>query len=93
MVYIAIWPNVEYAVKELIRNKKLKMNESDESKQTLLMLAAKHGQYELVATAINLGAEIDRQDKDKNTALKIAKSKGYALYWFAPMSICSLSAF
>ena len=54
-------PVVASLVKELVRTKELKMNESNDSKQTLLMLAAVHGQYELVATAINLGADIDYQ--------------------------------
>ena len=64
------------------------MDETNDSKQTLLMIAAKYGQYELVATAINLGAEIDHQSENKDTALKIAKKKGYG----PPMSICSLLA-
>ena len=63
-------------MKELIRNKELKVDDVNHSKQTLLMMAAKHGQYELVATAINLGADIDVQDDSKDTALKIAKKKG-----------------
>jgi len=66
-------------VKGLISSKELKMDEVNEHGQTLLMLAAMHGQYELVATAINLGADVDKIDTthEKMTALKYSQEKGF----------------
>merc|ERR1712244_159278 len=41
------------------------------------MYAAQYGSYELVSMAINLGADIDKEDKKKQTALKIAITAGF----------------
>lgn len=61
------------------------MEETNSSGQTLLMLAAKHGQYELVATAINLGADVDKLDTTdkKMTALKYSQQNGFVLHFIA----------
>lgn len=68
-------------VKELITKKELKMEETNTNGQNLLMLAAMHGQYELVATAINLGADLDKMDttEGKMTALKYSQQKGFGV--------------
>ena len=55
------------------------MDETNNMGQNLLMLSAIHGQYELVATAINLGTDLDKMDQQKMTALKYSQDKGYAL--------------
>lgn len=62
----------------MISTKELKMEETNSSGQSLLMLSAMHGQYELVATAINLGADLDKMDTtpSKMTALKYSQQKG-----------------
>ena len=72
-------------VKELISTKELKMDETNNMGQNLLMLSAIHGQYELVATAINLGTDLDKMDQQKMTALKYSQDKGHAL-----CTICTL---
>ena len=41
------------------------------------MISTEYGSYELVSMCINLGSNIDAQDKMKQTALKIATSKGF----------------
>ena len=68
-------------MKELITKKELKMEETNTNGQNLLMLAAMHGQYELVATAINLGADLDKMDttEGKMTALKYSQQKGFGV--------------
>ena len=67
------------------------MDEINSKGQSLLMLAAMHGQYELVATAINLGADLDKMDTTtgKMTALKYSQQKGFVKYLY--ISIDSLS--
>eukprot|EP01084_Bolivina_argentea_P198694 340166_1 len=68
--------DIEY-IKDLVRNKEIKMDECNHAGRTLLMLATEIGSYELVSMAINLGADIDKEDNNKETALKIAKEKGF----------------
>merc|ERR1712228_991143 len=68
--------DIDY-VKDLIRSKKLNMDEINEKGRTLLMMAADVGNYELVSMCINLGADIDKIDNDKKSALKIAKERGF----------------
>ena len=64
-------------IKELVRNKEIKMDDVNDKGRNLLMLAVQYGKYELCSMCINLGANIDREDLDKVTALKLAKSKGF----------------
>merc|ERR1712154_523088 len=65
-------------IKDLVRSKELKINEINEKNgRNLLMYAAQYGSYELVSMAINLGADIDKEDKRKQTALKIAITAGF----------------
>ena len=79
-------------VKGLISTKELKMDETNSSGQSLLMLAAMHGQYELVATAINLGADVDKMDTTppKMTALKYSQQKGFVKYLYIAMDSLSM---
>eukprot|EP01084_Bolivina_argentea_P143599 252118_1 len=67
--------NIEF-IKELIRHKQINMDESDSNGRHLLMLAVEYGSYQLVSMCINLGADIDKEDNNKLTALKIAKKNG-----------------
>eukprot|EP01083_Nonionella_stella_P092634 259358_1 len=64
-------------IKDLVRNKKLNMDETDKNGRTLLMLSAFRGCYELVAMCINLGANIDKLDVSKKTALKLSQVNGF----------------
>eukprot|EP01084_Bolivina_argentea_P067025 122151_1 len=68
--------DIEY-VKELVRNSEIKMNECNDDGRNLLMLGTSYGSYELVSMCINLGADIDKEDTSKMTALKIAKKRGF----------------
>eukprot|EP01083_Nonionella_stella_P272259 923140_1 len=69
--------DIDY-VKELVRNNELTMKETNEENgRHLLMMATAHGSFELVSMCINLGADIDKQDKNKKTALKLAKENGF----------------
>eukprot|EP01083_Nonionella_stella_P113740 335494_1 len=68
--------DIDY-VKELVRNNELTMNETNAENRHVLMMATAHGSFELVSMCINLGADIDKQDKDKKTALKLAKENGF----------------
>eukprot|EP01083_Nonionella_stella_P151407 483661_1 len=69
--------DIDY-VKELIRNNEIKMDETNEENgRHLLMMATAYGSFELVSMCINLGADIDKQDKTKKTALKLAKEFGF----------------
>eukprot|EP01083_Nonionella_stella_P162056 531619_1 len=45
--------------------------------RTLLMLSAFYGCYELVSMCINLGANIDKLDVSKKTALKLSQVNGF----------------
>eukprot|EP01083_Nonionella_stella_P092636 259362_1 len=64
-------------IKDLVRNKELNMDETDANGRTLLMLSAFHGCYELVSMCINLGANLDKLDKKKKTALKLSQQNGF----------------
>eukprot|EP01083_Nonionella_stella_P113467 334525_1 len=64
-------------IKDLVRNKELNMDETDGKGRTLLMLSALHGCYELVSMCINLGANIDKLDEEKKTALKLSQQNGF----------------
>eukprot|EP01083_Nonionella_stella_P305818 1068438_1 len=64
-------------IKDLVRNKKLNMDETDKNGRTLLMLSAFRGCYELVAMCINLGANIDQLDNNNKTALKLSQQYGF----------------
>ena len=77
-------------VKELISHKELKMDETNSIGQNLLMLSAIHGQYELVATAINLGTDLDKMDQQKMTALKYSQQKGFVTMLYIYIYILTL---
>eukprot|EP01084_Bolivina_argentea_P070466 128097_1 len=64
-------------IKDILRRRTINIDECNDQGQTLLMLATRHGLYELVSICLNLGADIDKEDNNKNTALKIAKQQGY----------------
>ena len=65
-------------IKELIRKNEIKMDEFNPKRRNLLMISTQYGSYELVSMCINLGANIDAEDNQKQTALKIAISNGYS---------------
>ena len=67
--------NLEF-IKNLVRMNQIKMHETNGEGRNLLMLAAQFGSYELASMCINLGANVDTEDNDKQTALNIAKKKG-----------------
>ena len=62
--------NIEF-IKNLLRRNEIKMDEINDSGRNLLMLAAEFGSYELASMCINLGANIDAEDYNKMTALKV----------------------
>eukprot|EP01084_Bolivina_argentea_P214950 364881_1 len=55
-------------IKDLVRKKEIKMDDINSTGRNLLMLSAKYGSYELVSMCINLGADIDIEDKNRQTA-------------------------
>eukprot|EP01084_Bolivina_argentea_P093810 168666_1 len=61
-------------IKSLIKNKKLKMDDVDNCHgQTLLIMAAYEGAYEIVELCLNLGANINYTDKYGKTAIEYAR--------------------
>eukprot|EP01084_Bolivina_argentea_P043539 80217_1 len=68
--------DIEY-IKDLVRKKELSMDDTNNAGRNLLMLATEYGIAKLVSMCINLGADIDKEDNSKQTALKIAKQNGF----------------
>eukprot|EP01083_Nonionella_stella_P124980 377776_1 len=63
-------------IKDLIQNKKVTMFDVDPIGRTLLLLASKYGQYEIVQLCLNLGADIDHKDNKQQTALIRSRNSG-----------------
>eukprot|EP01083_Nonionella_stella_P041785 113140_1 len=63
-------------IKSLLRSGKMTVfDEIHSSKKTLLIMAARYGNYEIAQLALNLGANIDHRDSDHCTALDHAKEQ------------------
>eukprot|EP01083_Nonionella_stella_P193488 714576_1 len=63
-------------VKSLLRSGKMTVfDETYVSKKTLLIMAARYGNYEIAQLALNLGADIDHKDEDNRTALDHANQQ------------------
>ena len=65
------------AVRSLLADKSLDVNERDESHQTPLMLAACKGDLENCWMLVDAGADVKAKDKSGNTALSIARERGF----------------
>eukprot|EP01084_Bolivina_argentea_P316515 548674_1 len=62
------------AVKLMIKNKTISMTDTDKTGSTLLHYAAEEGQYDIVQLCINLGADINAQNKKGQKPIDAAKS-------------------
>ena len=79
------------SIKLIIKRKLIDINEKDTFGQTILMLAADYGHYELAQFAINSGSDINIKDEQGRTALDWARKAGYynieQLLLFAEMNV------
>eukprot|EP01084_Bolivina_argentea_P142419 250206_1 len=57
-------------IKSLIKNKTITMSDVNDKKQTLLIIAASRGSYEVVQFCLNLGADVNHKDDYGKTALQ-----------------------
>eukprot|EP01083_Nonionella_stella_P073837 199931_1 len=80
----AFWEEVEDKcrsdpdyIKSLIKENKIQMTDLNKNKQTLLLVAAYRGSYDIVNLCLNLGADLHHQDKNKETAIDLCRQGAY----------------
>eukprot|EP01083_Nonionella_stella_P188359 694138_1 len=74
-IKLKLFEDTDY-IKSLLRSGKMTVfDETSAGKKTLLIMAARYGNYEIAQLALNLGADIDHKDEDNRTALDHAKQQ------------------
>eukprot|EP01084_Bolivina_argentea_P070308 127823_1 len=65
------------SIKQMVRKKKIGINDQIWAGRTLLMISSYYGSYKVAQFCINSGADLNIKDKWKDTALDIARDNGY----------------
>eukprot|EP01084_Bolivina_argentea_P072626 131869_1 len=66
--------NIDY-IKLLINDKTINMFDTNKLNQTLLLLSAKHGSFEICQLCLNLGCDVNHIDSNNMTAFTYTKKK------------------
>eukprot|EP01084_Bolivina_argentea_P209389 356676_1 len=75
-IIVKVMKDPDY-VKSLIRNKTINQNDVNQDGQTLLMIAAGYGSYEIVQFCLNGGADTNHKGNNGRTALDWCRKNGY----------------
>eukprot|EP01084_Bolivina_argentea_P282511 483597_1 len=64
-------------IKEQLQENKLSIEETDDDENSLLLIAAEEGSYEVVSLCINLGCDLHHTNADDQTAIDLAAEEGF----------------